>query len=184
MKVPIEISARHIHISKKDLYFLFGKNYKLKKLRDLTQPGEFAAKETVEIINNKKKLRLRIIGPERENTQVELSISDALFLNMNIPLRLSGNIKNTPGVCLKNKNKKINIKQGVIIPLRHIHCSLEEAKKYNLKNKTSVLIKGKRGILLNNVYVRAKKDYKFCLHLDTDEGNSCNIIKKGKGELI
>ncbi len=184
MNIPTEVSARHIHISRKDLDFLFGKNYQLKKIRDLTQPGEFAAAEVLEIENNKKKLKIRIVGPERKNTQVEISMSDAFYLGIKAPLRISGKIKGSPGVWLKNKSKKLFIKQGVIIALRHIHCNQEEAKKYGLKKKAAALISGKRSLIFNNISIRVKKNYKFCLHIDTDEGNSAGISQRGKAKLI
>ena len=186
-KVPIEISARHIHLSQKDLEVLFGKGYQLKKLRKLSQADDFAAQETLSIkIGSKTIKKLRIVGPVRKETQIELSITDAFRLGIIPPLRLSGDIKGTPGAVLVKSKKKLKIKRGVIIAQRHLHCNLKEAKRLKLKNKMSVSVKteGKRALVFHNVKVRVGKNYNLAVHLDTDEGNAAGIIKKGKGEII
>ena len=186
-KVPIEISARHIHLSQKDLEVLFGKGYQLKILKKLSQADDFAAKETLDIkIGSKTIKKLRIVGPVRKETQIELSITNAFSLGIIIPLRLSGDIKGTPGAVLIKSKKKLKIKKGVIIAQRHLHCNFEEAKRLKLKDGMSVSVKtkGKRALIFHNVKVRAGKNYKLAVHLDTDEGNAAGIIKKGKGEII
>ena len=185
--IPIEISARHIHVSQKDLEKLFGKGYKLRKLKPLSQPSDFAAKETLDIKNGPKKIsKLRIVGPPRKKTQVELSATDAIRLGIKPILKESGDVKKTPGIFLISPRKKIRIKEGVIVALRHIHCTSKEAKELGLKNRemASVKIKGKREITFHKVKVRIDKNYRLCLHIDTDEGNAAEINKKGKGFLI
>jgi len=184
--IPIEVSARHIHISQKDLEDLFGKNYKLKKLRDLTQPGEFASTDKIYIKNKKKELSARIVGPVRKNTQVEISLTDAIFLGLNVPVKKSGNLKGTPGVFLRSKNKQIKLKKGLIIPMRHIHCNLKQAKRLGLRDNqfVSVLVKGERGLIFNRVKIRAKKNYELAMHIDTDEANAAGINKKINGYLV
>ncbi len=187
IKIPVEISARHIHISKNDLEVLFGKGYQLRKLRDLSIPPEFAAKETVDLINGDRTIsNVRIVGPIREKTQVELSLTDAFRLGLNPPIRISGDLKETPGIILRGVKGKLKIKEGVIVPCRHLHCGLEKAQQYNLKNgqKISVKIEGKRGVIFNNVVVRVRKEDVICMHIDTDEGNSAGINKKGEGFII
>ena len=164
MKIPIEISARHVHLSREHVEKLFGKNYKLKKLKDLSQPGQFAAKEIVTLINGKNKIEnVRILGPERSKTQAELSTTDARHLKLNLPLKLSGDIKNTPGMILKNtkNNKALKLTKGVMIAQRHLHCSLNQAKKLKIKNNQIVKIKvlGKRGLIFNRVSVRVSPLY-------------------------
>lgn len=180
--IPVEVSALHVHLSQADLEKLFGKNYKLKKLRSLTLPGEFAAKERVEL-NGRK---LRIIGPVRENTQVELSVSDAVKMDIKPVLRVSGDLKRTPGALLVGPKGKVKIKRGVIIAQRHVHCTSKEAKKLKLKNKQNIAvrIKGKRELIFERVRVRVNDKYKLCCHLDTDEGNAAGINKKAKGYLV
>ena len=185
-KIPIEVSARHIHLSQKDLEKLFSKGYKLKKMKALIQVGDFAAKETLDIQNGSKKISgVRIVGPTRKETQVELSRTDAIHLRLNPPIRISGNIKGTPGIMLIGPKKKVKIRQGLIIAQRHIHCAISEAKKFGLKNgmRVSVKVKGPRAMTFHNVKIRVDKNYRLCMHIDTDEGNAVGIIKKGKGVI-
>ncbi len=183
-KISIEVSARHIHMSQKDLEILFGNGYELKKLRDLSQSGEFASQEKIIIKNGNKELAVRIVGPCRKNTQVEVSKTDALYLNLNPPLRKSGNIAFTPGITLINGKKQLKIKKGVILALRHLHCSPEEAKELKLKKNASVKVIGDRGLIFEKVRVRIDKKYKLSMHIDTDEGNACGINQKGTGILL
>ena len=185
--ISIEVSAKHIHLSQKDLEAFFGRGYKLKKLKDLTQSGEFAAKETLDIqVGNKKLSEIRVIGPVRKQTQVELSLTDSIELGINPPIRKSGDLKTSPGIILIGPKKRVKIRQGVIIAQRHIHCNSKEAKSLKLKNGqvVSVKITGKRGLIFNNIKIRANKKFKLCMHLDTDEGNASGINKKGKGILL
>jgi putative phosphotransacetylase len=184
--IPIEVSARHIHISQKDIESLFGKDYILKKFKNLTQIGEFASTDKIIIKSKDRELSVRIVGPIRKETQVEISLTDAIFLGINPPIRKSGNLEKTPGVFLINSKKKININKGVIVPLRHIHCNLEEAKKLGIKNGqfVSVRIKGERGLIFDKVKVRVDKKYKLSMHIDTDEANAAGINKIGKGYLV
>lgn len=185
-KIPIEISARHIHLSKKDLEILFGKDYRLRKKRDLTQPHHFAAKETLALKTNGEKMeKVRIVGPLRKRTQVELSLTDAFNLGISLPIRKSGNLAGTPGVLLIGPKGKLKLKEGLIIPWRHIHLSFKKAKNLRVKDGDfiSVKTKSQRFLTFHNVEIRVG-DYRPCLHLDTDEGNAAGIIKKGFGELI
>ena len=190
-KIPIEISARHIHLSQKDLEALFGKGYQLKKLRELSQLGEFAAKEKIDIQNslkpNARKIsKVRILGPIRKQIQVELSHTDAIFLKVEPMVRESGNIKGTPGIILVGPKGKIKIKEGVMSARRHIHCSPKESQKLGLKNRMLVSVKtmGIRSITFHKVRVLVKPNYRLYMHLDTDEGNAAGIIKNGRGYLI
>lgn len=184
MKIPIEVSARHMHISQKDLEKLFGKGYKLRKIKELTQRGDFVCKERIIIKNGSRELSVRIVGPVRKKTQVELSLTDALYLRVRPVVRKSGDIKFTPGITLVNKKKKLKIKKGVIVALRHIHCNPQEAKEFKLKKYASVLIGGDRSLVFNKVRVRVNKDYKLSMHIDTDEANAADIIKKTSGHLV
>ena len=187
MKIPIEVSARHIHLCRKDLEKLFGRGYQLKKLRELTQPGQFAAKETVTLKKGRREIKnVRVVGPLRTKTQVELCLTDAIFLNIEAPLRKSGNLKGTPGISILGPKGDLKLKEGVICPWRHIHLSKKEAGKLNLRegDLVQVRVKGKRGVVFDKVIIRVASDFKISLHLDTDEGNACGIIKKGQGELI
>jgi len=185
-KIKAEISARHLHLSQKDLDRLFGKNYKLKKLKDLSQPGEFAAKETVEVINKNKKLTMRIVGPVRHDTQVELALTDCYFLKVFPEIRVSGDVKGTPGITLKGPKGTVRLKQGVIVPKRHLHISDTDAKKWKIKNrqKVKVRIKGNLGLTFDEVVARVSPKYSTAIHLDTDEANAAGLLRCGTVDLI
>ncbi len=186
-EIPIEISARHIHISQKDLEALFGEGYQLKKESQLTQPSDFAAEEKVTIETGEKKIdKVRIVGPPREETQVELSLTDTISLGVDPEVRISGNIEGTSGVTLIGPEGKVELKKGLIVPQRHIHCNSKQADEFDLKDGSliSVKVEGKRAVTFHNIKVRVGEDYNLCLHLDTDEGNACGIKKTGKGEII
>jgi propanediol utilization protein len=187
IKVPIEISSRHIHLSKEDFIELFGEDEKLVPIKKLSQPEEFASDKFVTLINNQKKIEnVRVVGPFRKNSQIEISLTDAYNLKLNpFPkIRLSGNIKGTIKMSVQGKKgiKKI----PCIIAKRHLHISEEEAKKINLKNnqKVKIEITGERGVIFDEVITRILKDYKLAVHLDSDEGNSAGIFKKTFGRLI
>lgn len=186
MKIPVEISARHVHLSKKDFEKLFGKDKKLKPVKNLSQEGEFASEEIVQITNGKEKLNARILGPFRKNSQAEISLTDAHQLKLKqVPkLRISGDLDNTTKIIIRNKNKKTKI--PCIIALRHLHCSEEEAKKLKIKNNQIIKVKisGKRGLIFDGIVVRTNPKYRLSVHLDTDEGNAAGISGKTFGEIV
>ena len=190
MKIPIEVSARHIHIKKSDLEKLFGVGYKLHKLKELSQKGNFSSKETVELISledEKRKIsNVRIVGPCRNYTQIELSLTDAYHLKIKPPIRKSGDLDKTPGIKIIGHKGELILKKGVIIPKRHIHISDDLAKKIGLKENdvVKVKVKGERGLIFENVAIRIDKNYSLAMHIDTDEGNAAGIDKVGEGELI
>jgi putative phosphotransacetylase len=185
IKVPIEISARHIHLTPKNFETLFKKNQPT-FLRKLGQQ-QFSTKETVEIINKNKSIKkVRLVVPFRDKTQVEISMTDAVNLGIKPAIRNSGSLKNTPAIEIKGPKGKLRIKEGVIVTQRHLHLNLNEAKKLGLKNKDIVwvLVKGKRVVFLGNVIVRVGPRNNICVHLDSDEGNAAGIFKKGTGYLL
>ena len=187
MKVLIEVSARHIHLSQKDLEALFGENYSLNKIKDLSQPGEFAAKETLTLVGPKKNLEnVRIIGPVRENTQVELSITDCFFLGVKPVIKVSGNLAGTEGIKIIGPKNELVLEKGVIVPQRHLHIETAEAEKNGLKTGDIIRVKveGERGLIFDNVAVRTKDNYVTAVHLDTDEGNAAGVKGSVKGEII
>jgi len=187
IKIPVEISARHIHLSQKDLDALFGLSHELKKIKQLGQPSDFAAQETISIKNGSKILEnIRVVGPLREKTQIELSGTDAFYLEINPPIRLSGDLKNSAGAVLIGPAGEAGLEEGIIVAQRHIHCATDEAKKFGLKNgeEVSVEIQGERPVTFHNVKIRLNDNYKLCLHLDTDEGNAAGINKTGQGLII
>lgn len=185
MKIPVEISARHIHLSQEDFEKLFGKSSQMSILSKISQPGQFAAKETLTISNGNNKIQnVRIVGPARKKSYAEISKTDAYKLKINPPVRVSGDLENTPKITVTNKNKKIKI--SVIISKRHLHVSEEQAKQLGLENKQiiSIKTKGERGLIFDNVVVRAGPGNWLAFQLDTDEGNAAGIQGKTFGEII
>lgn len=186
-KIPVEVSARHCHLSKEDKEKIFGENYELTKLKQLTQPSDFACKETIDIKLGEKEIKnIRVVAPEREKTQVEISLTDAVGSGVIVPIKMSGDLAGSVGAMLIGPVGQTEIKQGVIIAKRHIHCSPAEARKLGLKDgdNVSVKVKGDRSIIFEDVAVRTGENYKLCLHLDTDEGNAGGINKSGEGIIL
>lgn len=186
-KVPIEVSARHCHLAKPELQKLFGSDYELKKKRQLTQPSDFACEETITIKSNFHSIEnVRVIGPLRNQTQIEISKTDAIFLGVDAPLRLSGDLKGSGAIKIVGPQGEIDLMEGLIVAQRHMHCSTDEAKKMKLKTGDSVCvgIKSERPVIFENVAIRVRDDYKLCLQLDTDEGNAAGINKVGEGYLV
>lgn len=187
VKIPVEISARHLHLCQKDLETLFGKGHRLTKKRGLTQPDEFAAEETVSLrFGDREIYQVRIVSPLRPQTQLEISLTDAYNLGMRSVIRPSGDLKGTPGILLIGSEGEVALKRGVIVAWRHLHTSPEEAARLGIKNKktVSIRVEGKRAIVFHNIKVRIGKNYKLSVHLDTDEGNAAGIVGKTFGELI
>lgn len=182
--IPIELSNRHIHLSRKDINALFGKDYNLNVFRHLSQPGEFAAEEKITLVHNNKKIEnVRVLGPERNETQVELLRTDTINLGIDAPVRESNNIEETPGITLKGPRGSVILNKGVILAKRHLHASEEEAKILGLENGQFVSIKlPENETVLDNILVRVNPNYKLAVHIDADEGKEIN--KKTFGELI
>lgn len=189
MKVPIEISARHLHLSKRDLDILFGPNYKLTNYKDVSQPEQFATEETVMLIGPKGQFdKVRIVAPIRTETQVELSITDCYHLGIEPNISVSGDLENSSGgLKLKGIAGEVDLEMGVIVAQRHLHISPTEAKEVGLKHldNVSVKISGKRGLILDNIVVRSREGIdKLALHLDTDEANAAAAEHGQEAELV
>lgn len=179
--IPIGISNRHLHICKEDLEILFGRGYNLTKFKDLKQPGQYASNELVTIKGPKGEFqKVRILGPLREDTQVEISLSDGFKLGINPPIKESGKLDNSPGIEIIGPRGRIVKENGVIAALRHIHMTPEIAKKLNLNDKdiVDVEIAGMRKATLGNVLVRVSDKFDLEMHLDMDEANAC-CVKNG-----
>ena len=174
---PVMSSNRHCHLSQTDVERLFGPGYQLTKLRDLEQPGQYACNERVTIETPKGKMALRVVGPARKETQIELSMTDAVKLGLNPPVRMSGDLQGTPGCRLTNGEKAIDVPRGVIIAARHLHIAPEEAQAYGLHDgdRISLLAEGERGMMMNNVIVRSGPGHILEAHIDKDEANACGI---------
>ena len=181
MRVTVGVSNRHVHLKREHLDILYGKDYELEIKKELTQPGQFASTAVVTLKTGKGILEnVRILGPLRDYTQVEISKTDAYKLGLNPPIRNSGDLGLSESVTLIGPNGEVTIKEGCIIATRHIHLSLEHVKKYKLQGRetVSVRIKGEKGGIIDNVYLKVLPDSFFELHLDTDDANS-HLIKNG-----
>jgi len=177
-EIPVEVSARHAHLSREHLDILFGPGYELAKLKDLSQIGQFAAAETITIEGLRGKFeKVRLIGPCREHTQVEISRTDARLLGIEPPVRLSGDISSSSGARLSGPQGTVELGQGVIIAQRHLHLDEATAEQWSLKSGdvAAVEIGGERGAIFNNVAVRVHNDFMPAFHIDTDEANAAGI---------
>lgn len=173
--VPTGISVRHIHIERKHLDKLYGYNYELTKKKYLSQKGQYAAEETLDLIGPKGTIKnVRILGPLRKQTQVEVSLSDARVLGIKPPLRKSGDLKNSLGIKLKGPKGEIDIDEGVIVADRHIHMSIEDSKKFNVKNGdlVKVYVESEKSGVFDNVSVRVDESFTLDFHIDTDDANA------------
>lgn len=182
--ILVEVSNRHVHLSRKDIDALFGEGHQLNIFRELSQPGHFAAEEKVTLINKDKKIEnVRVLGPERKETQVELSKTDADLLGIDAPSRDSGYLENTPGLVLEGSKGTIELEKGAIIARKHIHVSEKEAKQLGLEENQIVSIKLGES-MLNDVVVRIHSEHKMAVHIDRDEAKEASVDRKAFGEII
>jgi putative phosphotransacetylase len=186
-KVPVGISARHIHITLQHLEALFGENAQLTHYVDLYQPGNFAAKETVTIVGPRGAIeRVRILGPLREYTQVELARTDAIRLGLDPPVRDSGDLEDAAPITIVGPQGSIFLEHGAIIPARHIHMSNEDADKMGLtpQDVVRVRVPGERALTFDNVRLKIGENLLLQMHLDTDEGNAAGLQGGEAVEII
>lgn len=177
-KIPIGVSNRHVHVTQEDLEILFGKGYQLTKKNDLKQPGQFASHETVTIRGPKGEFeKVRILGPVRKASQVEISKTDSFRLGIRPPIRESGDLSKTPGIELIGPAGTLTLSQGTIIALRHIHMRPEEASALGVKDKDIVEVEtfGERKGIFGDVLVRVSEDFFLEMHVDVDEANACSL---------
>ena len=184
----VNVSARHCHLTPEAVEILFGKGQQLTVQKWLYQEGAFAAKETVTLIGPRSRVisNLRILGPCRSLNQVELAYTDSIALGFDIPLRLSGDIKGTPGAMLMGPAGFFEMSEGVIRALRHVHLGLADAEFYgvNAGDRMKLRIGGDCGIVLDKMLCRVDKSFKLEVHIDTDEGNACNLQPDTPVELV
>lgn len=183
-EVPVGVSARHIHLEKDHIKILFGEEYQLTLLKPLSQPGQYAAEETVELTGPKGKIpKVRVLGPERPQTQVEITATDARKLGVNAPVRTSGDLKGTPGITITGPKGEITIAEGVIIADRHIHMTPDDANRFGVADgqKVKLLAEGEKGGVFNNVKIRVSDKYALDCHIDTDDASAFQI---SQGQLL
>ncbi len=174
-QVPVGVSARHIHLSPEHIEILFGEGYALTEMKPLSQPGQYAANETVAVIGPKGEFgKVRILGPARKQTQLEISRTDAFAIGVKPPVRESGNIEGTPGIQLKGPAGEVTIEQGVIVAARHIHFHTSDAEQWGIQDKQELKVQlgGDRGLVLEHVIARVSDDFALDMHIDTDEANA------------
>ena len=186
MKLPIALSNKHIHLSQADIDVLFGQGYELTHKKDLSQPGQFACEEMVEVVGPKGSTKMRVLGPARPESQVEVSLADARGLGIAVPVRQSGDTEGTPGCKLVGPKGEVEMTKGVIVAARHIHMSLEDAERFGVKDKdvVSVQTTGERALLFNNVLVRANAAFALEMHVDLEEGNAADVKNGDLVELV
>ena len=186
--IPVEISNHHVHLTRDSLDILYGKDYELTKLRDLSQPGEFASNEQVGLVGANMKVieKVRILGPLREYTQAELSITDGYFLGLDLPTRISGNTKDSPPITFIGPKGVLSLSEGAIRAARHIHMTPKDAEYYQVKNgdRVKVEVSGEHGVIYKDVVIRVSSKSKLAFHLDTDEANAGNIKGTGLARIL
>lgn len=185
--IPVEASGRHIHLSRADADSLFGEGYQFTKVKDLSQPGQYACKERVTVTGPKGSLHnVIVLGPERKQSQMEVSLTDALALGIKAPVRQSGDTKGSPGITVTNGSRSVTLAEGIIVAKRHIHMTPEDAQKFNVKDGEIVKVKvsGSRPVIFEDTVVRVSKDFRTYMHIDYDEANACGYNKDSWGIIV
>lgn len=178
--IEVEASGRHVHLTQEHIDILFGEGHELTRIKDLSQPGQYACKERVTISGPRGNIdNVVVLGPPRKETQVEVSFTDALVLGSIPPVKLSGDLDNTAEITISTDRAAIALNRGLMVAKRHIHMTPEDAKKFGVSNNDSVKVKvlGKRPLIFDDVVVRVSDDYRTFMHIDYDEANACGFSK-------
>ena len=185
--IPVSISARHLHLKKEHLEILFGAGHELTKVKYISQPGQYAAEEKVTLVGPRGRLEnVRVLGPLRKETQIEISATDARSLGIAPVVRDSGNIEGTPGLTLIGPKGTVNLEKGCIVAERHIHMTPKDAVEFGVVDgqNVSVKVNTSRGGVFNNVTIRVREDYALDMHIDVDEANAFLISNGDMLELL
>lgn len=185
--VPVGISNRHLHVSQADLDVLFGQGHELVNFKDLKQPGQYACEEKVDLVGPKGTIKgVRILGPVRNQTQVEVSITDGFTLGVKPPVRGSGDLDGSPGVKLVGPKGEVTLEKGVIAAERHIHMHTSEAETFGItdRQRVSVLTGGERSVVFHHVLVRVHPEFALEFHVDVDEGNAAGLKNGVEVEIL
>lgn len=186
-KIPVAISNRHVHLSQEDMNQLFGNNHQFKICKKLSQPGQFAYEEKVTLVGPKGVLEnVRILGPARTKTQVEISVSDGFKLGVNPPIRDSGDLNHSASLTLVGPSGSVTLSEGTIIAARHIHMHPNDAIRFGVsdKDRVSVKVLGARGLVYHEMLVRVSEKYKLEMHIDVDEANAAYLKNNDSVELL
>lgn len=184
--IPVGVSNRHLHLSQADLDVLFGAGYQLTPIKDLSQPGQFACKETVTIAGPKGAIeKVRVLGPVRSKTQVEILTGDGFKLGITAPARLSGELAGTPGITIIGPKGSVQTSEGLIVAQRHIHMTPQDAACYGVHDGqiVDILVEGPRGGTYSNVAIRANDASALECHVDTEEANAMNLNSLSKVKI-
>lgn len=187
MEVPVSVSGRHLHLSRSDMDVLFGEGSELTVFKPISQPGQFASNEKVTIVGPKGRIdNLRILGPFRKETQVELAASDARRIGMKLPVRASGDLAQTPGVTIIGPKGNVTIQKGCMIAERHIHMTPQQALSRGVQDgqMIQVQIESEKGGILDQVYVHVRDDFAYDMHVDSDDANAFMIGSDAVGRML
>ncbi|MFX0549971.1 phosphate propanoyltransferase [Hathewaya histolytica] len=185
--ILVEASGRHVHLSQEDVEYLFGKGHQLQKKKDLSQPGQYACEERVTLIGPRGMIQnVAVLGPARGKTQVELSKSDTVILGSKVPVRMSGDTKDSSPIVIATDKAVLRLEEGAIAAKRHIHITPEDAKKFNVEDKEVVKLKveGERALIFDEVVIRVSENYSTAAHIDFDEANACGFVNGTRGRII
>lgn len=185
--VLVETSARHVHLTTEHIEALFGKGYELTRKKDLSQPGQYACEERVDVTGPKGTIRgISILGPARSKSQVEVSATDSRALGIKAPIRESGDLAGSGACTVSVGDKSIELAEGVIVAKRHIHFTPEDAAKFGVEDKQIVKVKidGERALIFDDVVVRVSPSYAAAMHIDTDESNAACAVPGTMGVLV
>ena len=180
LTVEVEASGRHVHLSRAHVEALFGPGYRLNRVKDLSQPGQFSCAERVTLVGPKGILQnVVVLGPEREESQVEISLTDGIALGLTPPVRLSGDIAGTPGLTIRHGDRLVTLDRGLIAAKRHIHMTPEDARRWGLSDKQDIRLRTltSRPVTFEAVEVRVSPKFSTAVHLDYDEANACGFHK-------
>jgi len=199
-KIKVEVSNRHVHLSKEHVHALFGEGYELEIHRELSQPGQFAAKEKIALVHGDKRVdNVRVLGPHRDETQVEILQTDADLLGIEVPKKLSGDLEESVGIIILGPCGRVELEKGVIISHRHLHASHEEAIELGIEHGQKVKVRvvsseqsseaskfdnSNGEMILEEVIVRVREGYSLSVHIDCNEGEECCVFRQGYGELV
>jgi acetate kinase len=182
----VEVSAHHIHLTQEHVELLFGKGHQLTKHADLSQPGQYACKEQLAIVGPKGRIeRVRVLGPARKYTQIEIAMTEQFKLGVHPPIRESGDIADTPGCTLESPTGSVKVERGVICALRHVHMTPADALRYGVRDKSTVRVRiaGDRELIFGDVLVRVDPSFALAMHIDTDEANAANVKTGAQGHI-
>jgi acetate kinase len=182
----VEVSAHHAHLTQEHVEALFGPGHQLTKHADLSQPGQYACKEQINLVGPKGRIeRVRVLGPARKYSQVEIAMTEQFKLGVHPPIRESGDIADTPGCTLEGTGGSVKIDRGVICAFRHIHMTPEDALRYGVRDKSIVRVRvaGDRELVFGDVLIRVDPSFALAMHIDTDEANAANLKNGAQGYI-